>query len=269
MTPQWQIGSALVLGCFLAGPSLADIINVSVAGEVNGNEDLECSVCMGASSGFLNSKSQLGYGMYALSGSGGATVNFPVQETAAGSAQQTADTTSSSFSLDLKSDANSDGASGFLFGSSNVYNSLTLSFHLTQLSILDLNGSLSDMCFGLFSFSGIPCSSFPYLFSSLSAESIDLSGSGFDFNQQADFFAVNNPVNFSATLSPGEYTLTASSSPFVGYDQPIDASFEISLNADFTAAIPEPTSTISVPILLLVVLRCASLRRRRRDRLTA
>ena len=118
MTPQWQIGSALVLGCFLAGPSLADIINVSLAGEVSGNGDLQCSVCMGASFDFLNWKSQLGYGMYALSGSGSATVDFPVggvQEIAAGSAQQTADTMSSSFSLDLKSDATSDGASGFLF----------------------------------------------------------------------------------------------------------------------------------------------------------
>ncbi len=109
MTPQCQIGSALVLAWFLAGPSLADIINVNVDGAVSGNEDEQCFVygCTSGSSDFSNVNSQLGYGMYALSGSGATTADLPdgLQLTATGNAQQTADTTSSSFSVDLKSDA--------------------------------------------------------------------------------------------------------------------------------------------------------------------
>lgn len=191
MTPQRQIGTVLVLGCLLAGPSFAEIINVSVDGAVSGSEAEDCFVfgCTSGSSDFSNVKSQPGYGMYALSGSGSATADLPsglLQPTATGNAQQTADTTSGSFSLDLKSGADADGASGSNFGSSTVFNSLTLSFYLTQPSLLDLSGSLSEVCLGPVG-GGAPCSSLPYLFSPFSVESIDLSGSGFDFNQQMIF----------------------------------------------------------------------------------
>jgi hypothetical protein len=236
MTPQRRIGSALVLSCLLAGPSLAEIININVSGEVVG-------------SGFSNMNSQLGYGIYQLSGSGSDGLSE-------GSAQQTVNSMTSGFSIDLQGDASYGGFPG-TFGFSGVYNTLTLSFRLTQLSVLNLTGSLNSTCsFGPFE----GC-----LFSA-GTESIDLSGSdGFDFNQQVDLLTEgggNEPLNFSTTLNPGDYILTALSSPSVESQVMSSTSSEVSLNADFTAAIPEPSGAVIIPVLFVAVWLCISVKRR-------
>ena len=253
MTSQRQIGSVLLLGCLLAGPSLAEIINVSITGGVSGSEDVQCfdtSLCLSNSATFSNGNTQLGYGMYALSGSGSTVLDFP----AAGSAKQTADTTASGFAVDLMTDANYSGLANTL-GTSSVSNTLTLTFHLTQRSTLDLTGSLNMQCFQFF----LPgC----FIEPRDETESIELKGSGFDFSQDGILYS-NEPVSFSATLNPGDYTLVAFSGPFAESQVPMDAPFEISLNAEFTA-IPEPSWAVTAPVLFLAVWHGISLRRRRR-----
>jgi hypothetical protein len=214
--------------------------------------------------------SQLGYGVYGLSGSGSAIpVLNPPDPTAivSGSAQQTAVTTASSFVVDLRSDAYWSGPTlgDHLFATSSVVNTLIVSFHLTQQSVLDLTGSLNPKCSFVFD-NG--CND---LFSQ-EAEGIDLSGSGFDFSQQADRFTepfgTAEPFNFSATLNAGDYTLTAWSNPSIHSVLVEDAPFELSLSATF-AAIPEPPWTVIVPVSFLAVWHCTSLRRRRRAQSTA
>jgi len=260
MTLQGQVGSAMALCWFLASPSLADITNVNIDGGVSGIEDIECDFyCPDSPATFSNSQSQLGYGPYTFSGSGSQTVDLPMGGSlqATGTAQQTADTTASGFSIDLMSYVSYDGSPPGGFGSSYVSNSFTLAFHLTQTSILDLNGSLNGTCFD--AFGPTSCSNF----GQQSAESIDLSGSGFDFNQQADLL-MNDPVNFSAILNPGDYALEASSTAAVAKVASY-APFEISLDANFTAAIPEPSETMMVPVLLFVAWGCRARRRQRED----
>lgn len=239
MTPQRRIGYALIFSCLLAGPSLAEIINISVSGEIGG-------------SGFSNTNSQLGYGMYQLSGSGstGSVIS-------SGSALQTANTTPSGFSVDLQSAVSYEGFVNTI-GSSGVGNTLTLSFHLTQQSVLNLTGSLNTRCINSF----FPACALP---DSLEPdEGIQLSGPGSDFSQNAQTFT-HVPVNFSATLDPGDYTLTSWSNPFTESQAPSEGNFEVSLKADFTA-VPEPAGTILVPLLLLAAWQCTSLRRCTRSR---
>ena len=234
-----HIISAIVLSSLLAAPALSNIIGVGVSGNVYGDAEVQfpCSnpfpfpfFCEDDSP-FSNTSSQTGYGMYSLAG--GAIDGLGVSGV---NAQETAELTPSSFKLDLLTSAGYGGVVNTVV-SDSASSTLTLSFELTEQSVLDLSGALTPQCFAFA----------PYFCST--GESIVLSGPGFDFST-----FVNGAVDTSAILGPGAYTLTAFSNAGVSSVQLMSESTEeVSLDAKFTP-MPEPrwAAVSLMPILLLV-----------------
>jgi hypothetical protein len=238
--------------CFLAVSlftvsSFADILDVSVTGSVNVNGSfnngiLECAnFPQDFSLGGANSLEGLGAYSLTKSGSEDCTPFFEPYNSA--SASQTADVTSTSLTLATDVSASSQGANGtfFVFSSAGASSTLTITFDLSEPSVMDLTGSIVNKCENpIFFFSGCP-SDAPL--SGDAEASVELTGPGVDITQ----------TNGSFTLDPGHYVLTASNFASSDTDIAVDSFSDLSLGAEFRE-IPEPRWLIVLPILLLLLL---------------
>jgi hypothetical protein len=147
---------------------------------------------------------------------------------------------STNFNLDLFVRDDFSGNTTLMDGSVRADSWDSLVFDLTSPSLVHLTGQA-----GLQSFAGDPYRNSDSLYGQ-----IRLTGPGFQFNQ------ASLPSSFDEvfTLSPGQYTLDAS---FGINDENfyfLDSSsyLDMSLNADFTPAIPEPARVSTVLGVLIV-----------------
>ena len=214
----------LVFGAFFSlAPAVADVIDVTVSGNFSGSGNIDALCFDGCgddvdfeSFTFSKSNDQVG----TVSGSASTTTDDE-RVSLSGSIQQTTSTSTTSIGVDLQTSTTVDAAGGAWaadFESSDVYE---VTFTLTTESLMDL--TLQD------------------------------TGDGFERSCVVSILNAESFCPASATqdllLSPGTYTLgvnqafEAEFSPEGIGTQETDAG-KLTLTADFTAAVPEPTSLV-------------------------
>lgn len=245
--PALRLPLSFLAVSLFAVSSFADILDVSVSGSVNVNGSFNNGInaCTNSPQDFSlgGANSLEGFGAYSLTKSGGedCTPFFVPYNDA--SASQTAGVTSTSLTLASDVSASSEGANGefFVFSSAGASSTLTITFDLSELSVMDLTGSIINKCENpIFFFSGCP-SDAPL--SGDAEGSVELIGAGVDITQ----------TDGSFTLDPGHYVLTASNFASSDTDIAVASFSDLSLDAEFRE-IPEPRWLIVLPILLLLLL---------------
>jgi len=227
----WRNYLALgALFSFSPTPALADVVNVTVNGLLEGSGSIVALCANPAGCGFgvgyeeadlepftlaTESNDQLGI----VSESGVTTAAQRV--TFSGSVQQTISASPTSISLDLQTSASVDALGGDWSAPFHLVNDLTLGWTLTTESLMHLTMQLPD-------FAVFPC-----------------------FVEAPDFFAsCPTSTTLDQLLGPGSYTLLAADELGPGFGPYLtpsqdELSENLSLTADFTT-VPEPRWAISV-----------------------
>lgn len=221
----------LVLSLCSVSRGFADLMNVSINGSVSG-----IAVCQftpnPVSSSFSGMNSQTGFGTYSLARSGGLGCSAFLG--ASDSANQAADVALDSLTVSTQVRTAAQGQSGVVIASANASSTLTIAFDLSGPSVMDLTGSLTNVCSAPFNFG---CGS-PFPFGVNASGSVQLTGPAVNITQ----------TNGSFTLDSGHYVLVATNFASSNTDFAVSSSSTLSLDAEFTA-IPEPRWLVVVPIL--------------------
>ncbi len=242
--------SFVAVSLFTTSTAFADLVNVSITGSVsvNGtfnNAPFPCETGITPQDfSFSGTNSLEGFGAYSLSRAGEEDCGIPFsQPYDSASASQTANVTSQSLTLATELSTGANGMNLFpfiVFPAAGASSTLTITFDLSEPSLMVLTGSLTNDCEG-FLVSGCPT---PPPQDGNAGGSVELSGPGVDIIQ----------INGSFTLDPGHYVLTASSFASSSTDIIVGSSSDLSLDAEFMAITPEPRWLIAFPFLLLLFL---------------
>ncbi|MGD0303121.1 MAG: hypothetical protein ABSE86_39140 [Bryobacteraceae bacterium] len=251
----------MLLFCWIGIPqALADIVPVSSSQQVSVSGyvtacDPGCQLGYGIQGDNGNSFSSASTNTNYLSGTASDSVQYPVypynfrSAEVDASAGQTFTSTPTNFNLGLSVNDDFWGSSSLMYGTAQANSQYSLVFNLSNPFLVhltgDINGANSSLGFD------------PY--DSFDGE-IHLTGPGFQFDQGSDqgsSTAQFGPFPFDAsfTLGPGQYTLDAVAGlgSQQGYDLDSNSFLDVSLNADFTPAIPEPARVSTVLGVLMVV----------------
>ena len=193
-----------------------------------------------------------------LSQAGSATDSLPIDPffirsaSVDASASQTSALNPTNFNLDLSVSGDLSGSDSLMSGYVSANSQYSLVFNLNTPSLVHLTGQI-----------GGASSSFsdgPLFLDGLFDGEIHLSGPGTQFDQVLSFPLYTNSFDGqsfdqSFTLDPGQYTIDAVSGLNGDgyYFLDSNSSFELSLNADFSPAVPEPARVSTFLGLLMLV----------------
>lgn len=227
----------LVLSLCSVSRGFADLMNVSINGSVSGIAVCQFGTPNPVSSSFSGTNSQTGFGAYSLARSGGQGCSAFLG--ASDSANQAADVAVDSLTVSTQVRTAAQGQSGVVIASANASSTLTIAFDLSGPSVMDLTGSLTNVC-GSTPFNFGCGSQFPFGVNAFG--SVQLTGPAVNITQ----------TNGSFTLDSGHYVLVATNFASSNTDFAVSSSSTLSLDAEFTA-IPEPRWLLVAPTLLLLV----------------
>ncbi len=262
----WKILVFSVLLCWIGMPQgLADVVvpisvsqQVSVSGTAyacDGGCEMFTGIQDNGSSFSSGNANMLLPPVPSLSQDGNASDSIPLNSffsrtaSADASASQTFTSTPSSLNLGLSVSSDFGGNDSLMDGSVNADSKYTLVFDLYNPFVVELSGDISG---------GTPSNNGGELDGSFDGE-IHLTGPGTEFDQVLSFpyssSSQGQSFDQSLALGPGQYTLDAVAMLNGQQNYFLDSSsfLDVSLNADFTPAIPEPARVSTVLGVLMMI----------------
>ncbi len=221
---------------------MADIVLLSVSGDLSGSGDAGATSDLTSQFQSFNLSDSIGSGSATATAQG---TFFEEDASAEATASQGFDVSDNNISIEMQSSGSGSEEGPPIFGvatafaDAQVTDDLSLEIELTNAYMVELSGSLFVTC--------SPETDF-----GCGGGSIDL------FHQVFLDDITGVIVNQQFLLAPGIYTVSVSSSwsenAFGGYLNPheFDASADLSFNADFTQVVPEPRS-ISLLVMPLAL----------------
>jgi hypothetical protein len=260
------LASSFLLVFSSAFPALADVVPISANQQISASGGYSCfspvPPCPIPSGSFSVGDSSQTLGLYDQTRSGSATGLGGGNSSVVGNVAQTSNTTSDAITLNTDGNVMAGGLfqMGILFG--NTSSLFSVQFMLPSASVVNIfgNATLSAGMNGIISPTSPPTAT--------GSQSMVLTGPGVNFAPSIADLSVTFPfpstvvqsVPFGSTLTllPGVYTFEATSN--VGFLEGLNfsgsllASFDMSVTADFTPAVPEPSPAVPVLVAMVVAI---------------